>query len=146
MTGMKISYLHYLDSTNQQVIRNEAVDKEFNKINTAVSTYLAGTDFFAVFLGRCKVHFLKVSFQVSKSIVVSNKEQLMYFYGESYYQRLNNGVWSILVFLVSRSNYEMILVPLDMVLWIPRSAFVSPPSPLPSSLSALFLSYVLVDW
>jgi hypothetical protein len=77
-----------LDSTNQQVIRNDTVDLEFNKINNAVSKYLAGTDFVAVILGRCRGSFSESNLP-SKCVVVS-KEQQMDFYGESYYHRLNN--------------------------------------------------------
>jgi hypothetical protein len=79
-----------LDSANQLVIRNETVDEEFNKINNAVSKDLAGTDFVAIILGRCRGSFSES--QLPSKCVAVSKEQQMDFYGESYYQRLNNGV------------------------------------------------------
>jgi hypothetical protein len=78
------------DSTTQQVIRTDTVDHEFNQINNAVSKYLAGTDFIAIILARCRGTFSETKLP-SKCVVVS-KEQQMNFYGESYYHRLNNGV------------------------------------------------------
>ena len=78
------------DSTTQQVISNNTVNHEFNKINNAVSEYVAGTEFVAIILGRCRGTFFE-NMLPSKCVVVS-KEQQMNFYGESYYHRLNNGV------------------------------------------------------
>ena len=78
------------DSTTQQVISNDTVNHEFNKINNSVSEYVAGTDFVAIILGRCRGTFSE-NMLPSKCVVVS-KEQQMNFYGESYYHRLNNGV------------------------------------------------------
>ena len=75
------------DSTIQQVLGNDNVDYEFNKINNAVSKYVAGTDFVAIILGRCRGEFSENKLP-SKCVVVS-KEQQMHFYGESYYHRLN---------------------------------------------------------
>ena len=77
------------DSANQQVISNDTVDHEFNKINEAVSKHVPGTDFVAIILGRCEGTF---SDNLPSKCVVVCKEEQMNFYGESYYHRLNNGV------------------------------------------------------
>jgi hypothetical protein len=78
------------DSTTPQVISDETLNIEFNKINNAMSKYREGTDFVCVILGRCRGTFSEDKLP-SKCIVVSKEEQ-MNFYGESYYHRLNNGV------------------------------------------------------
>ena len=59
-----------------------------------MSEYVAGTEFVAIILGRCRGTFSE-NMLPSQCVVVS-KEQQMNFYGESYYHRLNNGVWSML--------------------------------------------------
>jgi hypothetical protein len=76
------------DSTTQQVISNETVDDEFNKINNALANHIPGTDFVCIILGRCEGSFTESNLP-SKCVVVSREEQLS-FYGESFYQRLNN--------------------------------------------------------
>jgi hypothetical protein len=78
------------DSTIPQVICDDTVNVEFNKINNAVSKYLKGKDFVCVILGRCRGTFSEDNLP-SKCVVVSKEEQ-MNFYGESYYHRLNDGV------------------------------------------------------
>ena len=78
-----------LDSGTPQVICDATVNIEFNKINKAVSKYLAGTDFVVVILGRCCGTFSEDHLP-SKCVIVA-KEQQMHFYGESYYHRLNIG-------------------------------------------------------
>ncbi|KAJ2994826.1 hypothetical protein HDV02_001285, partial [Globomyces sp. JEL0801] len=45
------------DSTNKQVIRDDTIEREFNKINNAVSEYIPGTDFVAIILCRCEGTF-----------------------------------------------------------------------------------------
>jgi hypothetical protein len=78
------------ESSTQQVIRDDTVKCEFNKINHAVSTCIKGTDFVAIILGNCKGTVTEN--QLPSNCVVITKEQQKNFYGESYYHRLNNDV------------------------------------------------------
>ena len=75
------------DSQTKQVITNNSVNVEFNKINNVVQECLPGTDFICIILGRCDGKFDENQLP-SKCAVVSREEQ-MEFYGESYYHQLN---------------------------------------------------------
>jgi len=79
-----------LDSTNPEVICNDTLDNEFNKIKNTVSTYLAGTDFVAVTLSQCSGSFSES--KLPSNCIVVSKEQQMDFFGKSCYHRLNNNL------------------------------------------------------
>jgi len=75
-------------SKSPQVINEAIVNKEFTKINSAVTNYLPGTNFVCIILG-----FYEGTFDENKlpnnCVVISKQEQLT-FYGPSYYHRLHN--------------------------------------------------------
>ncbi|KAJ2991733.1 hypothetical protein HDV02_003506 [Globomyces sp. JEL0801] len=77
-------------TTTNQVICDDTIEREFNKINNAVSESILGTNFVAIILGRCEGTFSENN--LPRNCVVVSKEQQLKFYGESYYHRLNNDV------------------------------------------------------
>jgi hypothetical protein len=73
------------DSRTPQVISNDTVNDEFAKI----VANLNGTDFVCVVLGRCG-SALKADTCIGSNCIVVTKNEQLSFYGQSYYNRLNN--------------------------------------------------------
>ena len=70
-----------------QIITDDIIQSEYNKVQSAVSKYLPGTKFACVILGRSNGTFDEQELP-HNCIVITKSEQLS-FYGEYFYQCLN---------------------------------------------------------
>jgi hypothetical protein len=84
LLAMQMKYSQLDASTS--AIDNRLIDEEYKKVNDSVAKYLPGSDF--VFLMLCRRDGnIDHKLLPSKTVVVS-KSELLAFYGDSYYQRL----------------------------------------------------------
>jgi hypothetical protein len=74
------------DSRSPQVINDNKINEEWNKINKTISSNLNGTDCVCVILGRCEASFDENGLS-GKCFVISKNEYKDY-YGELYYHRI----------------------------------------------------------
>jgi hypothetical protein len=74
------------DSKRPQVINDDTLKIEFDKVNDCISTHLCGTEFVLIILGQCEGAFIDCN--LPHNCVVVSKTEQMSFYGQCYYYRL----------------------------------------------------------
>ena len=76
---------------SQKVINDKVITDEYKKIEKKVQKNLSGIDFVAVIIGNCKGEFTEEN--IPKNCIVISNSELVKFYGEYYYNRLNYSMY-----------------------------------------------------